>query len=631
MRRFPTSSLKHLVALWLIGGLVLALATWICFALGVNAAATGFVFLAIIVILSLCDSFLSSAIFSVAAAAALDYYFIPPIFSFDIDYDGDVPALGAFVLTSFVITGLARRLRNSLESLKKQARLLDLTHDTVVARDQRDVITFWNRGAETLYGWRQDEAIGTVSHDLLKTVYPERRQSIDDVLRGSDHWEGELINTKRDGTQVIVASRWSVQRDDRGQPIGILETNNDITERRRAEDALRRSQAAYLAEAQKLSLTGSFGWNLASGDVFWSDQTFAILGYEPGITPSIELMLQHVHPDDTDQVRRAINRASDDRSEFDIEFRLLPPDGDTRHVHAVARAAEGMPEEMTDKAQFVGALMDVTSARRAEARLHEAQAQVAHVARVTSLGALTASIAHEVNQPLAAIVSHGEASLRWLNRDVPRLDEVASSIRHVIANGKRASEVVQRVRALTGKTERHRSLLNLNDLIEEVVPLVRGEAARHRALLRLDLAADLPVIHGDPIQLQQVIINLIINAIQAMTAVEDWPRTAVVTTRLDGAGSVLLEVRDSGPGIDPEHATRIFEAFFTTKPGGMGIGLSICRSIIEAHGGQLSARSVAAGPGAVFQCILPRGVLPRGDLPRNDAPDTRDGQGAAHQ
>jgi C4-dicarboxylate-specific signal transduction histidine kinase len=293
---------------------------------------------------------------------------------------------------------------------------------------------------------------------------------------------------------------------------------------------------------------------------------------------------------------------SRDRSEFDIEFRLLQPGGGIKHVHAVARAMEGTP----DRLQFVGALMDVTAAKRTEARIHEAQAQVAHVARVTSLGALSASIAHEVNQPLAAIVSHGEASLRWLNRDVPRLDEVASSIRHVIANGKRASEIVQRVRSLTGKTEQQKSLLNLNQLVEEVMPLVHSEAARHRAQLRLNLAADLPAIHGDPIQLQQVIINLVINAIQAMSAVEGRPRVAVVATRPDGTDNVLLEVQDTGPGLDPEHAPQIFEAFFTTKPGGMGMGLSICRSIIEAHGGQLSAESPASEPGAIFRCTLPR-------------------------
>jgi C4-dicarboxylate-specific signal transduction histidine kinase len=312
-------------------------------------------------------------------------------------------------------------------------------------------------------------------------------------------------------------------------------------------------------------------------------------------------MLARVHPDDAGLVRQTIDRASDDRSEFDIEFRLSMPDGAVKNIHAVARGLEGE----LNKAQFVGALMDVTGARQAEGRLHQAQAQVAHVARLTSLGAITASIAHEVNQPLAAIVSHGEASLRWLDREVPRLDEIEASIRHVIADGKRASEVVQRIRALIRKSEREQSLLNLNDLVEEVVPLVRHEVARHRALLRLDLAAHLPAIHGDPIQLQQVIINLIINAVQAMAAVEGRVRAVMVATRGEGSDRVLLEVADTGPGIDAAHAGQIFDAFFTTKPDGMGMGLAICRSIIEAHGGQMVVGSRTPEPGAVFRCGLP--------------------------
>lgn len=600
------SMMKHLARLWLIGGVTLAFVTWICFQLGFNPAAAGFVYLTVIVVLSLWDSFVSSAIFSFTAVAALNYFFIPPLFSFRVQYDSDIPLLGIFVLTSFVITGLVRRLQQSTATARRQARLLDLTHDTVIARDSNDAITFWNRGAELLYGWSQDEAVGTISHGLLKTVFPEDRKVIKDTLHRSGHWEGELVNTSKAGAQIVVASRWSLQRDAGGHPVGTLETNNDITERKRVEGALRQSQAAYLAEAQKLSLTGSFGWNANSGDVFWSEQSFVILGYAGDVAPSMAAMLARVHPDDAGSVRQTIDRASADRSGFDIEFRLSMPDGAVKQVHAVARALEGELNE----SQFVGALMDVTAARQAESRLHQAQAQVAHVARVTSLGAITASIAHEVNQPLAAIVSHGEASLRWLNRDVPRLDEVEASIRHVITDGKRASEVVQRVRALIRNTAPEQSLLNLNDLVEEVVPLVRHEAARHRALLRLDLAADLPAIHGDPVQLQQVIINLIINAVQAMSTVEGRVRAVTASTRADGNDHVVLEVADSGLGIDAAHATQIFEAFFTTKPDGMGMGLSICRSIIEAHGGQMSAQSRTPEPGAVFQCILPIGGLP---------------------
>jgi PAS domain S-box-containing protein len=631
MNRFRLSLIKHLLTLWLVGLATFALATWICFELDVNSATVGFVYLTIVVVLSLWDSFLSSAIFCAFAVLLLNYYFIEPIFSFQITYARDIPMLGTFCLTSFVITGLVRRIQKSVETLKRQAQLLDLTHDTVVARDSQDAITFWNHGAEQLYGWTRDEALGKNSPTLLKTVFPESRETIDDLLRRSGHWEGELVNTRKDGTPVTVASRWSMQRDDGGHPVGTLETNNDITERRRAEDALRRSQAAYLAEAQKLSLTGSFGWDAASGNVFWSEQSYVIFGCEPTIDPSIELMLERVHPGDVEAVRRTFDRASTsqapdsqaphsrtsasrapdsqasasrtsgDQSEFDIEFRLLMPDGAVKHVHAVAHTMEGEP----GKSQFVGSLMDVTAARQAEVQLHQAQAQVAHIARVTSLGALSASIAHEVNQPLAAIVSHGEASLRWLNREVPRLDEVASSIRHVIANGKRASEVIQRIRALTSKSEQKKILLNLNDVVAEVVPLVQREAASHGAFLQMDRAPDLPAILGDRIQLQQVIINLILNAVQAMATVEGRTRSVVVRSRAGGSGHVLLDVEDSGPGIDSENTAQLFEAFFTTKPAGMGMGLSICRSIVEAHGGQMQALSKPSGPGAIFRLSLP--------------------------
>ena len=420
MRSLRLPPAQHLALLWLSGSVAIAVATWFCFTLGLTAATTGFIYLAIIVILSLADSFVSSAFFSLIAVGTLDFFFTQPLFTFQVASAEDIVSLGTFVFTSFVITGLVRRLRNSSRTLQRQAQLLDLTHDTVVARDPRDAITFWNRGAEQLYGWTSKEALGTVSHALLKTVFPEPRATIDEKLRASDHWEGVLINRRRDSREVIVASRWSLQRDERGQIVGILETNNDITERRRAEEALRRSEAAYLAEAQQLSLTGSFGWNMANGDVFWSAQSFAILAYGKDVQPSTGLLLERAHPDDVASVRETIERASRDCNEFDIEFRLLMPDQSIKHVHAVAHAME----DSSDKAQFVGALMDITAARLAEQQLHQAQAQIAHVARLTSLGALSASIAHEVNQPLAAIVSHGEASLRWLHRDVPRVDEV---------------------------------------------------------------------------------------------------------------------------------------------------------------------------------------------------------------
>ena len=213
--------------------------------------------------------------------------------------------------------------------------------------------------------------------------------------------------------------------------------------------------------------------------------------------------------------------------------------------------------------------------------------ELAHVARVTTLGELTASIAHEVNQPLAAIVTNGEVCMRWLDREVPDLAEVREALGDMISNGRRASEIIHRLRALSRKTETQKVALNINDAISEVIPLVQQEALGHRVSLRLDLAPTLPAVLGDRVQLQQVIINLMVNGIEAMATVTDRSPELVVRSQLDDSGQVLVAVEDSGVGIDPENAERLFNAFFTTKPSGMGMGLSICRSIIENHGGRL--------------------------------------------
>jgi C4-dicarboxylate-specific signal transduction histidine kinase len=418
-------------------------------------------------------------------------------------------------------------------------------------------------------------------------------------VRLDGQWEGELLNTRKDGTIVSVASRWSTHLDEHGRQIGTLETNNDITERKQAEEALRRSQGAYLAEAQRLSLTGSFGWDVASGDVFWSAQSFSIFEYEKGIKPSIDLMIQRVHPEDLSRVRRAFERASKEAVDFDIEYRLLIPGDTIKHIHAVARAMLQEPA----KRQFVGALMDVTAAKRAEEQLHEVQAELAYVGRVTSLGALSASIAHEVSQPLAAIVARGAACLRWLNRG--DLGEMTDAVKSIISDGHRAGEIVQRIRTLSRKAELIKTELNMNEVIEEVIPLVRLEITGHRANLRLDLASPLPPVLGDRVQLQQVIINLIMNGIQAMASIADRPRELVVRSEWAKPDHVLVAIQDSGIGINSQDAEQLFHAFFTTKPQGMGMGLSICRSILEAHGGQVWAAANSSGPGAIVRFSMP--------------------------
>ncbi len=247
---------------------------------------------------------------------------------------------------------------------------------------------------------------------------------------------------------------------------------------------------------------------------------------------------------------------------------------------------------------------DLTEHVLASEALREAQAELAHVTRVTTLGELAASIAHEVNQPLAAVVANAEACLRWLDRGTPDLGAARRSVEWVIDDGNRASEVIRRVRALANKTDIEKAPLDINDVVKEVIALVQGELVSHRVSLRMELAPALPMILGDRVQLQQVIINLVMNGIEAMQSVTDRPRELVIRSSRDETHQVLVSVTDCGVGISAENADRLFNAFFTTKPSGMGMGLSICRSIVEAHGGRLSA-SCNEGPGATFQFVLP--------------------------
>jgi PAS domain S-box-containing protein len=372
-------------------------------------------------------------------------------------------------------------------------------------------------------------------------------------------------------------------------------------ERTQAESALRRSQA-YLAEAQRLSLTGSFSWRPATGAITWSEETYRIFGLDRSVTPSMELIRERVHPADMASFQYHVERAVRGRSDFAFEHRLLLPDGSVKHLQIVAHPSWS---ESPDLVEFVGAVMDVTARKRSEDALDRMHLDLAHASRVNTLGQMAASIAHEINQPLAGIVINGNASLRWLAAESPNLQEARDATHRIIRDGQRAGEVITRLRSLFRREGSTKERLDMNEVVEEVIAFTRAAAQNAGATIRTRLSHDLPSVTGDRVQLQQLMLNLIMNAIEAMTGVQDRPREIVISSQPGEGDDVLVAVQDSGVGLDPESKEKIFDAFHTSKSMGMGMGLAISRSIVEHHGGRLWAVS-NDGPGATFLFTLPR-------------------------
>ena len=478
------------------------------------------------------------------------------------------------------------------KALRERAQLLDLTHDTIFVRDMSDVITFWNRGAEELYGWKSEQAVGKVSHQLTQTIFAARLEEINAELFRTGRWEGELIHTKRDGTQVTVASRWALQRDEQGNPIAILETNNDITERKRAEYLI---WHVFESSPDSISIVGRDYRYQRVNPVFarfWGMPAENIVGMQVTDLMGRENFERRLKNLDRCFVGEEVSFADWFATPHGRKYRAIsysPLRPDLQRVEAALVIARDLTEHVL-----------------ASEALREAQMQLAHVNRVTTMGQLAASIAHEVNQPLAAAVTNAYAALRWLGAQPPDVEEGRQALGYIIKDGRRASEVIDRIRGLIKKAPARNDPLDINEVVLEVIALTRSEALRNGVSLQSQLANGLPLVQGDRIQLQQVMLNLIVNAIEAMSSTSEGSRELLISTGKDGSDAVLVVVRDSGPGLDPEGLGRLFDALYTTKPGGMGMGLSICRSIIEAHGGRIWA-TANVPQGAVFQFILPVG------------------------
>jgi PAS domain S-box-containing protein len=372
-------------------------------------------------------------------------------------------------------------------------------------------------------------------------------------------------------------------------------------ERAQNDAALRRSEA-FLAEAQRLSSTGSFLVDVEKHEITLSEELYRIFELDETVPLTRELIHSRFHPEEIPFAREVLERArAGDLVVVDKELRLQMPDGSIKYVHVAAHTTR----DQNGRLERIGAVQDVTERRLSEEALAKVRSELAHVARVACLGALTASIGHEVNQPLSGIITNASTCLRMLAADPPNIDGARETARRTIRDGNRAADVITRLRALFSKKDVTTEPVDLNEATREVIALLRSELQRSRVILHAELADDLPPATGDRVQLQQVILNLLRNASEAMSGVDDRPRKLVIRTEREEDNRVRLTVQDAGVGLGPQGADKLFEAFYTTKSGGMGIGLFVSRSIIEGHHGRLWA-AANDGPGATFSFSIPR-------------------------
>ena len=412
-----------------------------------------------------------------------------------------------------------------------------------------------------------------------------------------------------DGSLGFVSVSGKPVFDAEGRFSGYRGVASDLTDRIRAEEALQRSEA-YLAEAQRLSHTGSWGWNIATREItHWSQEIYRLYGFDPeaGIPP-FEAHLHRIHPEDRASLAEALERAIHDGAEFELVFRVVLPDSATKYIHKIGHPVYDAAGAVVE---FIGTDMDITERKQAEAevreserRYREVEVELAHANRVATMGQLSASIAHEINQPITAAITNANAALRWLGARPPDLEETRQALARIVNDGNRAGEVIGRIRDLIKKTPPRKDSLEINEAILEVVALTRGEVAKNHVSVQTQLPEGLPLIQADRVQLQQVILNLIINAVEAMSGKGEESRELLISAGRAEPDGVLVVVQDSGPGLTAASFERLFEAFYSTKPDGLGMGLSICRSIIEAHGGRLWA-TANTPHGAVFQFTVP--------------------------
>ena len=484
----------------------------------------------------------------------------------------------------------------------RKAAILDSALDCIVTIDHEGCIIEFNPAAERTFGYRRDEVLGQQLADVIipPALRERHRQGFARYLAtGEARVLGkriEMTAVRADGSEF--PAELAITRIPLDGPPSFTGYLRDITERKQAEEELRRSEA-FLAEGQLLSRVGSFSWRVATDEIMWSEQLYRIFEIDRDARVTLEVIGTRVHPEDLSAFKEQIERSRRDGSDVQLEIRLQMPDRTVKYIHVVAHCRKD-----SGQLEYIGAVQDVTQRRLSEEALAKVRSELAHVARVTSLGVLTASIAHEVNQPLAGIITNASTCLRMLGADPPDVDGARETARRTIRDGNRASDVITRLRALFSKKEFTLESLDLNEATREVIALSSSDLQRHRVILQSELADDLPIITGDRIQLQQVILNLLRNASDAMVDVHERPRLLLIKTEREDGNRVRLSVRDAGIGLPPQDLDSLFDAFHTTKSGGMGLGLFVSRSILETHQGRLWAEP-NDGPGATFSFSIP--------------------------
>lgn len=453
---------------------------------------------------------------------------------------------------------------------------------------------------EQMLGYTEEEMQQLSLFDITceEDLEPNRKL-IGELLAGKrQQFQIEKGYRRKNGSLVWVRNNVSMVPGTERVPQFLMALSEDITERKQAEAKLRRSEA-LLAEVQALSLTGGFSWHVDTDEVTFSEGACRIFEFEKDAPVRLEQIGSRIHPEEMPVLADKMALARGVGGDHDYEFRLRMPDGSTKYLHTIAHRTR----DREGRFEYIGAIQDITQRRLSDEALGKARSELAHVSRVMSLGALTASIAHEITQPIGAMVNNANGCLLWLAKEPPNLDQVRGAAERIIRDGRRASDVIQNIRALARKSPPEMGILDINRLIGDTLDLMQSELQRHAVSLETRLAAT-GLIKGDQTQLQQVIVNLVTNAIEAMGGLARSPRIVRVMTEADSDGGVLIMVEDSGPGIDSTILGRIFDAMFTTKTKGMGLGLSICRSIVEGHGGRLWASPNPTG-GSIFRCSIP--------------------------